>query len=195
MLCTPVPRRPQIMECEDDDAIALAAELQLARGTLDRQTASNDTTAGSSASSSSAGGSSGSGQRWLLPVLASVAATFTVGLAATAFMLRHRRWGARSGGAAAAAASAAGAATDTSQRGGDTDEAVTPCAKRIDRMESGDGQLAPVLDAAAAPSSAGMGVGPASHGTRTTTSRAGSAPLDRAMSAEGWHADPLFRCR
>lgn len=182
------------MECEEDDAIALAAELQLSRGTLARQTASNDTAAGSSFSSSSSAGSSTGGQRWLLPVLASVAATFAVGLAATAFLLRRRRRGDRSGRAAAAAASAAGTATGTSQRGGDKDEAVTPHARRMHRMESGDGQMA-ALDAAAAPSSAGLGAGAASHGTRTTTSRAGSAPLDRAMSAEGWHADPLFRCR
>ncbi|PRW58787.1 kinase isoform B [Chlorella sorokiniana] len=122
-----------IVECEEDSAVALAAELQLQRGTLAGPGVGNLSSASTGGSSSSSSGS-GSGQHWLLPVLASVAAT----------------------------------------------------------MESGGQQLGPALDAAL--SSAALGAAAGSHGARTA-SRAGSAPLERDLSAEVWHADPLFRCR
>lgn len=176
---------PQIVECEEDSAVSLAAELQLQRGTLAGQAAPNTSSAGASSSGSGTGGS----QRWLLPVLASVAATAAVGLSATAFLLWQRRRRARSRRAAAAAAAAVTAASSAGKSA--ADEAVTPRTSRLHRMESGDRQLGPALDTAL--SSAGLGA--ASQGARTA-SRAGSAPLERAVSAEGlWHADPLFRCR
>lgn len=176
---------PQIVECEEDSAVSLAAELQLQRGTLAGQVAPNASTAGASSSGSGNGG----GQRWLLPVLASVAATAAVGLSTTAFLLWQRRRRASSRRAAAAAAAGLTAASSAGKTA--AEQSVTPRTSRLNRMESGDRQLGPALDTAL--SSAGLGAG--SQGARTA-SRAGSAPLERALSAEGqWHADPLFRCR
>lgn len=173
--------QPQIVECEEDSDIALTTELKMQRGVL-------PTLPSAPSVSASSGSSDGGSSRWLLPVAASVGAAAGTAACLAGFLLRRRRHAARSlrtAPTAAAATPPAGASAPAEQ------SPLTPRTTRLHRMESGDHQLLPALDAAlSVPSPAGSSR-PFSRGA----SRAGSAGLERALSAEGWHADALFRSR